>query len=590
MMKRKYSKKISLRYLLILLFVILIIIINGITIGFYSKSYEDLAYDNIVQTQVASLRSLLDLVDTKLQNQMNITMSISKNKRIREIILEEPTSLLTQIVNDNDIKEIFLDYSGSLEYIYSVNIFTKNYLEPHNTMMSGNYTNEAVPYAINDYRVFENYVFDDQLYSFKNRVFFNLFKNIGLTEPMLMTLNWINDSAGEQIGVLTLLVPHDFAFTSLDDFDRSNASDFHIIDREGNAIYSTNVLNLEQLIEEGSLISEITDSATNDLIHSMEYNETIVSYSQFDNIDWIMIETTPKSVLFETFNKEKNRIIWISAFISLGMILLIIIFSTFMLKGLKELLNNIKQVKDGKLEIASSPSHIREVHELNTDFVRMTNKISSLMEDIREANKKEREAELLALQAQINPHFLYNTLDALYWMSDDENMSDIINTLGKFFRLSLSKGMDMIPAENEFSQVRNYLKIQLKIYNDRFDYVEKIDPEVYNYQLLKLILQPMAENAILHGFKNMKTGGHIELRARVEEDIIIEIEDNGDGLDLVKVNRILSGKDTRSGYGMRNVDERIRLKFGETYGITYTVSKKNGAIVTIKLPKIPLSE
>ena len=174
MTSKKIIKGISLRYLLILVSLILIIAINGVTIGLYSKSYENLAYDNIVQTQVASIRSLLNLVDTKLQNQMNITLSMSENKRIREIILDKPTSLLTQINNDGDIKEIFLDYSGSLEYIYSVNIFTKNYLEPHNTMMVGDYANEAVPYAINDYRVFENYVFDDQLY--KGNILIDVFR------------------------------------------------------------------------------------------------------------------------------------------------------------------------------------------------------------------------------------------------------------------------------------------------------------------------------------------------------------------------------------------------------------------------------
>ncbi len=589
-MKKNTSRKISLRYLLILLFVVLIITVNFATIRFYSDSFESLAYNNIVQTQVASLRSLLELVDTKLQNQMNITISLSKNKRIREIILDKPSSLLTQINNDSDIKEIFLDYSGSLEYIYSINIFSKNYLEPHNTMMAGDYTNEAVPYAINDYRVFENYVFDEDLYDYRNRVYFNLFHNIGLTEAMLMTLNWINNSDGEQIGVLTLLVPHDFAFTSLDNLDRRSVSDFHVIDREGKVIYSTNEEDSLELVDDKKLLNELTSKAKEDKIHSWEHNNNIISYSQFEHIDWILFETTPKSVLFDTYEKEKNRIILISSILSISVVILVIVFSSFMLKGLRELLNNIKEVKSGKLEIATNPSIISEVDELNTDFVDMTNRISQLMEDITEANKKEREAELMALQAQINPHFLYNTLDALYWMSDDETMSDIINTLGKFFRLSLSKGMDMVPAENELSQVRNYIKIQSKIYSGRFDYDEQIDPKIYNYQVLKLILQPMVENAILHGFKNMIQGGHIQLRVKVEADIIIEIEDNGQGLDLVRVERILSGYDKTSGYGMRNVDERIRLKFGEEYGISYQVSDLEGAIVTIKLPKIPIRE
>jgi len=578
--------KISFQNLIIFIFAVIIVLVNVLTITMYSVSYRKLAYNNILKTQETTIENLIDLVEAKLDSQSQITISISNNERIREIILNKPTNLLTQITNDEEVKNIFLDYSGSLKHIYSVNIFTRNFFEPLNNMMVGNYSEVAAPYAINDYSVFEKYVLNDYLYSYKNEVFLNVFKDKSVGLPMLMTLRWITND-DEQIGVLALLMPFDYAFSTVSDLGRNSESMFYIIDNEGRQIYDTVGPDREYLLEDSEFTDKILSYTSFGRVSTTEYKNYIVSYSKLENVDWTIIEVTPVSTIFTDYKKELTKVINLSGLATILIIIFIYFLNRFMLKGLRLLLKNIKAVKGGKLDIESNSSKLTEIDELNTNFVRMTNQIQALMTEIYEVNKKEKESELKALQAQINPHFLYNTLDALYWMSDDDNVSEIISSLGKFFRLSLSKGMDLVTIEDELMQVRSYINIQMRIYEGRFIVNEEIDPDVKQYYTIKLMIQPLVENSILHGFKEMDTGGVITIKVyKQENDIVVEVTDNGNGVDLDAINKILQGENTSSGYGIRNVNERIHLKFGEKYGLRYSNSQFGGTKVTVILPQI----
>ncbi len=194
-------------------------------------------------------------------------------------------------------------------------------------------------------------------------------------------------------------------FSSLEDFSQRSESGFHIIDSKGHIIHTTDEEALNRVYDNEILITNIKEKAESGSIRSLENKDIIVSFSQYEDIDWIIVETTPLSVLSDSYDEEMNRVILISGVVSILLIILVIVLSTFMLKGLKDLLENIKLVKSGELEITSKPSVIMEVDDINTNFVRMTTRISTLMDDIQVANKKEKEAEFLALQAQINPHF-----------------------------------------------------------------------------------------------------------------------------------------------------------------------------------------
>ena len=208
-------------------------------------------------------------------------------------------------------------------------------------------------------------------------------------------------------------------------------------------------------------------------------------------------------------------------------------------------------------------------------------------------------SEFDTLQSQINPHFLYNTLDIIVWMIENEKQSEAVKAvtaLARFFRISLSKGKSIIPVRDELEHVRNYLMIQHMRYKNKFSYSIEAEEEVLGLASLKLILQPMVENAIYHGMEFMDGDGEIKIRAwKEEENLYLSVEDNGLGMTEEQVERLFT--DTGhvpsrrgSGIGVKNVNERIHLYFGKNYGLSIESEPDEGTTVRIHLPAIAYEE
>jgi two-component system sensor histidine kinase YesM len=222
--------------------------------------------------------------------------------------------------------------------------------------------------------------------------------------------------------------------------------------------------------------------------------------------------------------------------------------------------------------------------------------------------KSKREAELKVLQAQINPHFLYNTLDTIHWMAKDRKADDIVNlvvALTNLFRISLSKGREIIKFAEELEHIRSYLIIQKARYEDKLSFSIITDPELNRYSVVKLILQPLVENAIYHGIKAKRREGMITITAAKTENVLrIRVEDNGGGIreerlkeirdilmERIPLNELQEGEsdtsgDGKSGYGLFNVNERLKLRFGSEYGIRIESEWGTGTVVEIMHPLI----
>jgi putative HAMP domain protein len=216
---------------------------------------------------------------------------------------------------------------------------------------------------------------------------------------------------------------------------------------------------------------------------------------------------------------------------------------------------------------------------------------------VAEHNAK-RKSEFDTLQSQINPHFLYNTLDIIVWMIENENSDkavNIVTALAKFFRISLSKGKNIITVKDEVEHVRNYLMIQNMRFKNRFEYSIDVDEEVLSYSSLKLMLQPLVENAIYHGMEFMDGDGEIDVKVFKEDDsLYFMITDNGLGMSEDMVETLLS-KDfvpskKGSGIGVKNVNERIKLYFGSEYGLKVESEPDEGTKITIHLPAVVYGE
>ncbi len=266
---------------------------------------------------------------------------------------------------------------------------------------------------------------------------------------------------------------------------------------------------------------------------------------------------------------------------------------------IRELSQVTHEIAGGDFSARAEVSGSVDIELLQTSVNDMASHLEVMVRQIREDERKMRKADLRLLQEQINPHFLYNSLDAIVWLIEDrkyDEAEDMVVSLSRYFRLSLSKGREFISIRDEEQHIRSYLEIQQVRYHDILQYEIDIDPSLYQYRIMKLTLQPLVENALYHGIKNKRSGGTIRVTGRKEGSLVrLSVEDNGAGMDekelaslREEIAKPCSG--TTSGFGMANVNERIRMNFGPSYGLYLESQKDVGTTVTVTIPAQPLEE
>jgi two-component system sensor histidine kinase YesM len=297
---------------------------------------------------------------------------------------------------------------------------------------------------------------------------------------------------------------------------------------------------------------------------------------------------------------EMQKITGLSLIIILSTILVLtlmaVYFAHLLTNPLKELQQSMRQASED-LNTNAEIHTMDEIGELSETFNQMLARIRQLMDQSVQEQKKLRRTEMRALQEQIKPHFIYNTLDLIIGLLETNKNEDVINTveaLGAFFRTSLSHGQELITIREEVEHVRNYLYIQRRRHGDKYDYAIEVEEQLLNKKTIKLILQPIVENAIYHGVRELETpGGLITIKGFLVEasnTVCFQVIDNGVGMDpamMEEINRCLRGSGTEQRYfGISNVNERIRLAFGTEYGLALSPTPGGGVTATIKLPVV----
>lgn len=236
---------------------------------------------------------------------------------------------------------------------------------------------------------------------------------------------------------------------------------------------------------------------------------------------------------------------------------------------------------------------VTEIKIISRSFAHMSAQIQNLMERMRREQKELRKIELKALQAQINPHFLYNTLDSIEWMCEqgkNESAAKMVSALARLFRIGISRGRELIPIDDELMHAKNYLIIQSFRYRDQFTYSFDADPALKHYLCHKITLQPLIENAIYHGIDRLVDEGEIKVTVKTADDnpndIVMTVWDNGVGMTEEQCAAILKkGNGNATGIGIKNVDDRLKIYFGERYGVTIQSEPDVGTAVTVRMPK-----
>lgn len=367
-----------------------------------------------------------------------------------------------------------------------------------------------------------------------------------------------------------------------------------ILNKEGNIVYHPQ----QQLIYtnlKSENVEKIISTESRSFIEKKDGKKRLVTIKTIPNIGWKIVGVSYLNDLLIAREDIRNSYIIVIFVCLLIATLISVRIASNISRPIKKLEALMKRAENGdfnvnNIDIKSSD----EIEHLAATFKMMLQRIKALMQQIKEDQKAIRKSELKALQAQINPHFLYNALDAIVWMAESKKHDKVVlmtSALAKFFRLSLSKGDEIIYIKDEIEHIKYYLMIQKIRYSKKLEYEILVDPEILKYRIIKLVLQPLVENAIYHGIKNLPDGGKIEIKGKqVEGKILLQVVDNGVGIPSQKLQHILENENRSKvkagGVGIKNVHERIQLYYGEDYGLTFESEEGQGTTVNVWLPAV----
>ncbi len=347
---------------------------------------------------------------------------------------------------------------------------------------------------------------------------------------------------------------------------------------------------IKQNLEEGNKYEDNIEIWENDVqIVTSLLRETIFQYIYYEIRD-----IQQSRMEYQDFFENTVRFSLIAfAFILVLIVLLSYHIPLSITRPIRKLSEVTDQVSKGDLSVRSDVKTGAEVSALSDSLNSMIDKINELLEQVTQEQVRLRKAEFELLQSQINPHFLYNTLDTIIWLAEAGQQKQVVSMVGslsEFFRTSLNQGKDIVSIKEEVQHVRSYLEIQQVRYQDILNYEINIPNELDRYLIPKITIQPLVENALYHGIKNKRGLGHITINGRKENDyFVLEIKDNGIGMSEERLMQVRDGIQCKTPtekdiYGLYNVNERIRLNFGEEYGIRIESTYMEGTIVSIILP------
>ena len=380
------------------------------------------------------------------------------------------------------------------------------------------------------------------------------------------------------------------------DVDLSSTGYLYLIDGDGEIIYHPRQqLIYAGLLEENNLAAAgYTDGSHQETFGGTRREVTVktVGYT-----GWKLVGVVPSENLWDNYGQLVLFFLFVVLFSVFLLVFVNLRLSEWITAPVKKLDRAVKELEHGSTEVDFDVGGPGEMEHLSHSVRSMVSTMRHLMDDIIEQEEQKRRSELEVLQSQINPHFLYNTLDSVIWMTENGRTDDavvMLTSLARFFRISLSRGSSIIPIRDELEHARHYLTIQKMRYKNKFSATITAEDGVESLCTIKLIVQPILENAIYHGMAYADGDGEITVRAfRDGGDVLIEVSDNGPGMPEEVVESLLNPNGPAaaagakgSGIGFRNVHRRIQLTFGADYGLTIFSEPDDGTTVRIRLPAL----
>lgn len=568
----RQKKIVPLQARLILIFTLIFLsLILQVSISY--KFLSDTMTDNTIQSYQEVITQTSLHIDASINTYGKLTKNIMANERVQ--------TALSDLVGDSSKKaesyQAVRDELAMLtlleENINSIHIIPKD-----GATISYNFVSHYTDY---DAAIASEW-YEDIEQSYGNLIWLTSVdaskSNIGNDKTKVFTAvrKIFSLSTGEELALALVYIDEKQLYDIISDVESGTNLIIYLLDKNNQVVLGTNEEDV------GKFFS----------IDALNHDKYFLVENQSSTTEWTLIGLVPKSVFGEAL-KQYNVF-----FIALGLVsFLVIVLVSWMISRsivvpIINITNGMSRVKKGDFDVRITQHENSEIGMLSKHFNDMTEELKFFIDKVYKQELSKRDAELKAIQAQIDPHFLYNTLDTIYWMlvvDDNEEVADMVVSLSDILRYSISEGEDFVTVSEDVKHLENYLRIHKARFNEKLTYNIHMDEDILDVKIPKLLIQPIVENAIKHGIKDKSTEGEIHIIGKCEEDqLILCVRDNGIGMRKSKIREVLEGTakvedDSHTGIGLKSVHKRIKLIYGEQYGITIDSVPNQYTLVTLRL-------
>jgi two-component system, sensor histidine kinase YesM len=603
---KRWYLDLSIKYK-ILLFIYTLILFVSLILGFYSYfASEKYIVNKINSSKVEVLNQLNSSISFVMDDVNDISLYLCLDQGVQEFLSKKQDT--KEDVSQNRYNtyptynslEFIMSLIASKGYIGSVMIYNENGLPPYNAStdrggMLSDFSMVKNSQIYKDAKALEGSLLWEFLPTGDSTIIEN---NVSNKLVMCRIIKDFDYDLGE-IGFIVMTI-NEFNIKSLypTTLNQNNES-ILIIDSHGRVISNEGEAGHNLTEKDIKTLSESINNNKGNFINTIAQTKMSVNYSKVANTDWKIVYLVPVDNMVGELNSIKIITILIVLICLIVSFPLTLIISNYLTAPIKLLLKSMKRFQEGNFNERVNFKYNDEIGMLGKGYDNMVGNIKELIDKAYVLQIKEREAELDALQAQINPHFLYNTLDTIFWKAErtgNKEIGEMVYSLSKLFRLSLNRGKGSTLVCREKELIENYLLLQKIRYKDHLDYTISIEPNILNMVIPKLILQPFIENSIRHGIETKEFGGTIKVSGKLQGDKLhFIVEDDGMGMSQEKiemitgisVENITSDSYGNGSYAVKNVNDRLKLNYGDNYTLNFTSELGKGTIVELIIPVLP---
>ncbi len=590
-MKKFINRYILLRHLhlqsrLMIYFSLLTILPLYIVASVTYQSAETTIEKNASEYTASKLQQAINSVDLYIQSADNILQYIFFDRNLRQHIYDSQKSEFDRTVAMAEVTKILRGYVTPVKSIRQIYIVGQK----DSIFASGSIMLEVLKDEewFNQFREGKAKIaitptHNAGLYSFQ------VFDSIDTVITILR--KYTNIEKNEHLGVIGIDINYQYIYNIFDNSEINKDTTTMLITEQGEIVYNKDKSLIGTTLHSGTY-QQVFQNKSGSYMEEIENISYFVVYTTSEKTNWKLVQSIPANKLFAEAKKIKTNTLFVGLACIMFALLLSVGASYSVSEPLKKLRREMAKVENGDLNVYMEISSRDEIGELSNSFNRMIQELSEAIKKIYQDENIKKQIELNMLQQQINPHFLFNTLDSINWMARIQNVPNIsstITSLVKLLQASTYTNRDFITIDEEIDNIKNYIAIQKFRYGDLFRVVYDIDEVILKKYTLKLILQPLVENAVYHGLEDKVEGGIITIGGKeIDHTIYLSVKDNGKGIDQGKIAQILS-KDIKessrySSIGISNTAKRIKLYYGEAYGLELKKLEEGGTEAVIAIP------